>query len=352
MAQGDPSPETAHSEPESLIRAAELPERASPRTLQSLYVDRFGAPILDTLDAALKKPGLLSPILLFGPAGTGKTHMLQGLESDARDRRMTVYYLSFSSGFVAPPKMYDLLLIDGLHHFPSLSSEEKDEFSILFERHFECRKQIVASTDTGIDELELPDRLLSRILSGLTLELRLPEGEDRFEFIRKRLSEFEMQITAERLRALQLPANLSYRDLESVSAMIFLYTRNGWSDERLAEAIQKRFGSTEEEKTVTIEQVLAAVLRRFSVSKEDVLGRSRRAEYTLPRHMAMMLAQNYTGLNKSSIARFFQRSDHSVVIHAVKKMEHSLKTDPALRQLYERLLKDLGITKNGRLEKR
>ncbi len=350
LAQSDLSRPTSKSEPDSLIRPAGLPERASPRTLQSLYVDRHGAPILDTLQTALKKPGLLSPIIFYGPAGTGKTHLLQGLESDARSRKLSVYHLSFSSGNETPTDLHDLLLIDGLHHFPTLSTEKQDEFSILFERHFESRKQIFASTEIEIGDLELPDRLQSRILSGLTLELRLPEGEDRFDFIQKRLAEFDMQIPAERLRALNLPENLSYRDLESVSAMIFLYSRNGWSDARLAEALQNRFApqTQKERPIITIEQILETVLKRFSVTREDLLGKSRRAEHTLPRHIAMTLAQEFTGLNKSSIARFFQRSDHSVVIHAVKKMQDSLRTEPTLKQLYDRLLKDLGLSVNGR----
>lgn len=349
MAPSDLSP-TSKSEADSRIRPAGLPEYTCPRTLQSFYMDRHGAHIINTLQTALKKPGLLSPIILSGPTGTGKTHLLQGLESEARSRKLSVCHLSFSSGIDTPAALHDLLLIDGLHHFQTLSTEKQDELSILFERHFESRKQIFASTEIEIDDLELPDRLQSRILSGLTLELRLPEGEDRFDFIQRRLGEFDMTIPTERLRALNLPENLSYRDLESVSAMIYLYSRNGWSDARLCEALQNRFASqTQKERPIiTIEQILETVMKRFSVTREDILGKSRRAEHTLPRHIAMTLAQELTGLNKSSIARFFQRSDHSVVIHAVKKVQNSLRTEPTMKQLYDRLLKDLGLSVNGR----
>lgn len=345
MAQNDPSRTSLKSESE--YHSDRLPGRASPRTLQSLFVDRNGAPILDTLQKALNKPGLLSPILFYGPAGTGKTHLLQGLESEAIRRSMSVLFLSFAGNEETPANLYDLLLMDGLHHFMTLSPEKQDEICILFERHFESRKQIFASTEVEIEELALPARLKSRILTGLTIELQLPQGEDRFDFIRRRLGEFDMQISDERLRALNLPEKLSYRDLESVSAMIFLYSKNGWSDERLSNALQSRFASNTEETErpiITIEQIIKAVSLRFSVSREDLLGKSRRTEHTLPRHIAMTLAQELTGLNKSAIARFFHRSDHSVVIHAVKKIRDSIRRESNIRQLYHGLLRDLGVT--------
>ena len=324
-----------------------LPQTGFQRTLQSLYRDRHNQPILNTLQTALNRPGLISPILFLGPPGTGKTHLLQGLHSNGIELNLSSLLISLSGFHLQDYPLADLLLIDSLHQIESLSAEKRAAFTILFERHYDRQKQIFLSTEIPIQDLHLQKRFQSRLLSGLTLELHLPDKTDRYSFIQKRLQEFDLNLTLDQIASFHLPDDLSYRDLESISALIYVHHRNGWSDTKLKTAIKTQFQSNLNHTNTplfSIEHIVAVITNRFQVSLADLTGKSRRSEHTRPRHLAMTLAQKHTDLNKSAIARFFKRSDHSVVIHAVKKIESSIQTDPNLKAVYDQLVKDLTIS--------
>lgn len=335
---------------EGLLRAA--PPSSGIRTLSSLFPDKTSNLVLDTVQTALLRPGILSPIIFAGPSGTGKSHLIQGVEREARDQGKTVCSINLSipsttaSGpSSGPMSVADVFIADGLDHLQGIPDERRDDFLSLFDAHFEARKQIFLSSEIDPAEIPMPGRWQSRLLAGLVLDLRLPDQQDRYNFLTQKLADFGMDLSPDRLHDLDLPDGLSYRDLESVAAMVFLYTRNGWSDGRLREALHTRFHQAGQLQTgnLAIEQILSAVLKRFPVQAADVLGKSRRAEHTLPRHLAMVLSLHYSGLNKSSIARFFQRSDHSIVIHAQKKIEQALKEDASLNNTFRRIVRDLGM---------
>ncbi|MBW7856765.1 MAG: hypothetical protein H3C43_00295 [Leptonema sp. (in: Bacteria)] len=318
------------------------------RTLDSLYQDRYGSLIVDTVETALNKLGLISPIIICGPAGTGKTHLLQGIEAESTGLNYSISFISLSlwieNNGSQVTELSDILLIDGLHHIANLDETATDHFFTIFDQYFDRQKQIFVSTEVDIKDLNLADRWQSRLRSGLSFELKLPDPEDRIGFLQNRLIEFEIQATREWLTQLSIPEHLSYRDLESVAAMIFLYSRNNWNDDRLIKDLQSKFPLPKKSDTqliFSIEHIVSTVIDHFSVTKADLISKSRRAEHTLPRHIAMTLAQKYTGLNKSSIARYFQRSDHSVVIHAISKISQKLKADPGFRSIYSRILQSL-----------
>lgn len=332
-----------------LLRAA--PPGSGTRTLASLFRDTSSNLVLDTVQTALLRPGILSPIIFAGPSGTGKTHLIQGVEREATDQGMRAVSVNLAAPWTPPATtdpdtgLADVFLADGIHHLPALPEEARDRFFAIFDAHFEGRRQIFLSSEIDPREIPVPGRWHSRLLAGLVLDLRLPDDQDRLTFLTCKLADFDMEISSDRLAALSLPEGLSYRDLESVAAMVFLYTRNGWNDTRLNEALRNRFHQQNQLHggKVPIDDILAAVLKRFSVQRSDVLGKSRRAEHTLPRHIAMVLSLRYSGLNKSSIARYFQRSDHSIVIHAQKKMEQALQSDAGLRNTLRRIARDLGV---------
>ncbi len=51
----------------------------------------------------------------------------------------------------------------------------------------------------------------------------------------------------------------------------------------------------------------------------------------------MYLCRELTDLSLPQIARVFKRRDHTTVIHAIKKVQQRLKTEPALSLTLERI---------------
>lgn len=86
-----------------------------------------------------------------------------------------------------------------------------------------------------------------------------------------------------------------------------------------------------------VPDVLAAVAVEFGVTVGDILARSHRPLFTLPRHVAMYLARALTGLSYPHIAARMDGRDHTTIVHGVQAMARRMAADRALRERVEAL---------------
>jgi chromosomal replication initiator protein len=92
----------------------------------------------------------------------------------------------------------------------------------------------------------------------------------------------------------------------------------------------------------TLSEVAKAVARQFGVPLSGLRGKKRAHGVVLPRQCAMFLARELTDQSLLTIAQFFGRRHHSTVIHACKRMESALHSEPALRQHLAQIRTALG----------
>lgn len=79
---------------------------------------------------------------------------------------------------------------------------------------------------------------------------------------------------------------------------------------------------------ITVEAIVAATAHEFGVTVLDIKSNRRSAFIVRPRHVAMYLARNMTPRSLPEIGRMVGAHDHSTVIHAVKRINQALATDP------------------------
>ncbi len=72
--------------------------------------------------------------------------------------------------------------------------------------------------------------------------------------------------------------------------------------------------------SITIDHVTTAVRHYFGLTRDEVLSRSRRRAFVLPRQIGMHLARQLAGKSLPVIARRFNRADHTTVLHAIHKI--------------------------------
>ena len=110
-----------------------------------------------------------------------------------------------------------------------------------------------------------------------------------------------------------------------------------------AEAAIRDLIRTHEPKRVKIEDIQKLVASHYSVSRADILSSRRTAAVVKPRQVAMFLAKTLTRARLPEIGRRFGGRDHTTVLHAVRKIETLLQSDPALRdelELLKRMLQE------------
>lgn len=94
-------------------------------------------------------------------------------------------------------------------------------------------------------------------------------------------------------------------------------------------------------KTHTVEIIQQIVCDEFNLNTRTLLGPRRLPGFTWPRHIAMALSYEFTGLSTMEIAPLFHRLDHGTVLHACNRVrrEEFLKTKSAaiMKRLRERI---------------
>jgi hypothetical protein len=86
-----------------------------------------------------------------------------------------------------------------------------------------------------------------------------------------------------------------------------------------------------------IEDIQDAVCAVYLVEKKEMLSRRKAAHLVRPRHVAMYLAKEMTGLSLPGIGRKFAFRDHTTVLHAVRKIEGKRPNDPELDAMIARV---------------
>ena len=92
---------------------------------------------------------------------------------------------------------------------------------------------------------------------------------------------------------------------------------------------------------VTLERIAQRVGHHYRVRTKDLLSRSRSRQVLLPRQVGMYLARQLTALSLGQIGAYFGGRDHSTVLHACRKVEEALESDPQLSGVVRQLHADL-----------
>jgi chromosomal replication initiator protein len=190
-------------DPDRTAEAGELVERAlageTPPTGPSPAFSREGYEVgpsnqlaAHAVDAVLAEPGTkYNPLVIFGPSGVGKTHLLHalgnGLASGGSATIAVVHAQKFIDELIAAIQgdaverwrarylAVDALLVDDVQ-FLAGKERTQEEFFLLFNALAARGRQIVLSSDrTPAEIIDLEPRLRSRFEGGLAVPIHPPD---------------------------------------------------------------------------------------------------------------------------------------------------------------------------------
>ena len=90
-----------------------------------------------------------------------------------------------------------------------------------------------------------------------------------------------------------------------------------------------------------MELIQKKVADYFDIKPSDMKTKKRTRQVAYPRHIAMYLAREMTGLTLPDIGEHFGGRDHSTVIHACSKIELDLKKNQNVKNLLQKLMLDI-----------
>jgi len=367
---GAPSCQNAMPEPEV---SCTLPELAmAPRAHRDRFTfDNFVVGPANEFAYAVARrvaswaDGHFNPVLIHGPYGFGKTHLLCAMAREAMatapDRK--VVYLTaerFLSGFVRAAmdrqlgpfkdelRSADLLIVDDVHFIGGKHSTQEELFHSLAAL-IEDGRRVVFSADRPPSALtEFDAHLRSHLSAGLVCgiepadrALRLGILERKLEMLRGQFG-FSGGLRAEVQDFLADRFTDNVRELEG--ALNTLVARAGSAVNALTlDEVHRllRPHLRGGERRVTVDDIQKATAEHFGLKQSDLLCERRTRALARPRQAAMWLAKQLTTRSLPDIGRRFGGRDHTTVLHAVRRIEALRTTDPQLTQDLEVLMRKL-----------
>jgi chromosomal replication initiator protein len=308
--------------------------------------------------AVAKQPArTYNPLFIYGGVGLGKTHLLNaiGFLTLSQYPDKNVVYVSAeefmnelinSIRYDKMPKFrekyrkIDSLLIDDIQ-FIAGKERTQEEFFHTFNTLHDSGKQIVVTSDKFPKEIpKLEERLRSRFEWGLIADIQPPEIETRVAIIEKKAQE----------NAIVLPSNVAYyiasnasdsniRELEGFLTRIAAYSSltGREIDMDLVKEVLKKVLKKDENKSVTIEDILKTVTSQFDVKISDIKSPKKSKNLVLPRQIAMYIARKLTNFSFPDIGMKIGGRDHSTVIYANNKIAKLITNDDKVRKMVEKI---------------
>ena len=302
------------------------------------------------------------PLYIYAPSGLGKTHLLSAIAHAVSRKRPSarIAYLPtqrFVEEFVhavrggaveAFDRKYrdecDLLLLDDVHVLRRKDGTQERFFHI-FNALYDRRVPIVMTSDQWPREIpDIEERLRTRFLWGLIVDIQPPEYETRVAILRRKAEDEEIELPDDVAHVVAQRVSSSVRELEGVLGRLAAQAEvtHRSIDVALAQEVLAILLPAAPV-ACTIDDLQRAVCTLFGIHLSDLRGPSRRRSVTLPRHIAMYLARESLRQPFPAIAERFGGRDHTTVISACRHVATLLDTDPPTRNILASLRKQLSL---------
>lgn len=301
---------------------------------------------------AAKSPGTrYNPLFIYGGVGLGKTHLMQavGHAIYAEHPDWNIMYISaetFGSDLIASlqnkrtpafKKKYrapNVLLVDDIQ-FIAGKEYIQEEFFHTFNELYMSQRQVILTSDQPPQQIaKLEERLSSRFMGGLMVDVQSPDFETRVAILTQKCEALQISIPSEAISLIAERTTTNIRELEGTLQGI--YTKAVPSGgEITSDIVRAYFGAEHERRTQRIRpsSVIAKTAQYFSFKPTELTGDSRKAPLIEARHTAMYLLYKDLNLPYEQVGRLFGGRDHTTIIHAVEKITEKIKTDPAIAKI-------------------
>ena len=294
-----------------------------------------------------------NPLFLHSGVGLGKTHLMHAVANYCAEfsPQTKVVYLSAekflhsfirslrdkkSLEFKEELRSADVLMIDDFQFICGKKSTQ-EEFFHTFDALVDAGKQLVISCDRGPADFEaLPERLRSRLLSGLVADIESADYDLRLQILRAKNMEANANVGDDVLEFLAEKITTNIRELEGafnrvtaraelVGGEVSVETTKKWVGD-LLRIPAKKFG---------VESIQEIVAEFYGVTTADIMGKARKANIAAARQVSMFLAKKLTQKSYPELGRLFGGKDHSTVIHSCRKTEGKILVDDELAKNIE-----------------
>jgi chromosomal replication initiator protein len=310
----------------------------------------------------VKNPGLsYNPFFIWGGVGVGKTHLMQAigheLLKDNPDLKIKYFPAeTFTNELISALKSknmnqfkskyrnLDCILVDDIQ-FIAGKEYIQEEFFHTFNALHMTGKQIILTSDRKPSEIDkLEDRLVSRFMGGLTVDIQLPDYEMRMAIINQRIEERGIKITNEAAEFLANNLASNIREIEGKLQEVLVQSLAQKVGEIDLHFIENQLNSSSESTIYSLKStklaprhIISVCAKHFNIKTSDLCGKSRKKELVFARHITAYLLLTEINLPLEEVGHLIGGRDHTSIMHARDKVTKDFSTNPQLRQLINQI---------------
>lgn len=299
--------------------------------------------------AVAAQPGTkYNPLFLYGGVGIGKTHLIQAVGNAvlATNPKARVVYVSseqFVQEFVDALRFKkntdfadfyrgaDVLVVDDVQ-FIAGKEKIQEEFFHTFNALHQANKQIIISSDKPPRDIPtLEERLRSRFVWGMSIDMQNPDFETRCAILQTKAQNHGVGLPTDITEYLATNVQTNIRELEGALNQLLAFCEMRGLEPTMTIATSLLGSSQTRPKHISARQIIERTARYFQIPMEDILGPKRDKDIVVPRQVAMYMLRSELHLSFPKIARELGRKDHTTAIHSIEKIEKEAKIDADIR---------------------
>ncbi len=299
--------------------------------------------------AIAAQPGTkYNPLFLYGGVGIGKTHLIQAVGNAvlAANPQARVVYVSseqFVQEFVDALRFRkntdfadfyrgaDVLIVDDVQ-FIAGKEKIQEEFFHTFNALHQANKQIIISSDKPPRDIPtLEERLRSRFVWGMSIDMQIPDFETRCAILQTKAGAHGIGLAHDIVEYLATNVQTNIRELEGALNQLLAFCEMRGLEPSMSIVSSLMGASQSRPKHLSARQIIERTARHFQIPMEDILGPKRDKDIVVPRQVAMYMLRSELHLSFPKIARELGRKDHTTAIHSIEKIEREAINDADIR---------------------
>ena len=302
--------------------------------------------------------GSFNPLFIYGGAGLGKTHLIQAVAQQIKDRNPSfkVIYMSadaFVTELIASIRYdrmqqfreryrsADAMLLDDIQ-FLAGKERTQEEFFHTFNALYETQRQIVFTSDAPPKDIPtLEERLRSRFEWGLIADIQPPDLETKVAILRKKAEERHVDLPHEAALFIAERVRSNIRELEGYLNKVAMFGslagKKTVTLELAKEALKDLL--SKDNKPITAADIMKVVAAHYGIKVSDLKSKSNARPISYPRQVAMYMCKHLTDLSYPEIGKVFNNKHHSTVMYSVEKIDQLMQDDQQVARTVDMLTK-------------
>ncbi|WBP84022.1 helix-turn-helix domain-containing protein [Mycoplasmopsis edwardii] len=310
----------------------------------------------------------LNILFISGASGIGKTHLLTAIGNRFEELGKKSIYINpiifnkkilvalqennpgFISKILNTLTSADIVLFDDFQIFGDGQKKQTKNFIYqIIDARMQSNKPTVISSESDIRDIEanFEERLITRIQSGFLTKIKNPnetEYKDLLEFLLEKNDVDPNIVDDESKEFLVKEFSSSIRTILGVVQKVKYYKEDLVNATYAYSVVKNIFKDQFSLPTnATPDLIIKKVSSYYKVSTREIIGKTRKKEIVIARHICIILMDNLLNMSSTEIGKVLNK-DHTTVLNALKKSKNE-GSDSSIKLAINQIKREIRTSK-------